>query len=87
MQGEGHEVTQLNPSIPVYVVEQLAGFPTGTGQAVGWIDYGQEHHVLWGVAYDDGGAVFWVPNPFIRLQFNLSAGQRPMGPRPAGAVE
>jgi hypothetical protein len=70
-------IHQCRPPIPVHVVENAAGFPAGNGQAVFLLDYSLEHHVLWAVAFDDGGAVFWVPNPFVRLQVNASAGRRP----------
>jgi hypothetical protein len=56
-------------------VENPAGFPPGDGLAVFILDYGIEHHVLWGIAMNDGGSVYWVPNPFVRLQFNSSAGR------------
>ena len=66
---------QLNPSIPVHVVENPDGFPVGDGLAVFLESQGLENHALWAVAYDVGGAVWWVPNPFIRLQVNPSAGR------------
>ena len=59
-------ITVLNPSIPVVVIEQ------GTGECIGWIDYGPEHHLLWIVALDAGGEVWQVPNTQIRLCRNPS---------------
>jgi hypothetical protein len=69
-------LVQLNPSIPMHVVENPDGFPVGNGLAIFLESDGLEHHVLWAVAYDDGGSVYWVPNPFVRLQSNPSAGRR-----------
>lgn len=61
---------QLNPSIPVYVKDK------GNGEAVGWIDYGKEDHLLWLVALDSDGSVWAVPNPDIRLLNNYSIGRQ-----------
>jgi hypothetical protein len=60
---------QLNPQIPVYVEGR------GTGRAIGWIDYSCEDHLMWIVAFDDGGEVWTLPNPKIRLQKNFSMGR------------
>lgn len=38
---------QLNPPIPVAT-------PKGAGYAMGWIDYFQEHDLLWIVGQDTG---------------------------------
>jgi hypothetical protein len=57
---------QLNPSIPVSVEHK------GTGECIGWIDYGPEHDLLWGVAFDSTGEVWWVPNPMVRFIKNYS---------------
>jgi hypothetical protein len=63
--------TQLNPTLPVYVT-QGGKFPQGEGYAIAVIDSSQEHHLLWVIAYDDGGEIWSVPNPFVRLQNNPS---------------
>lgn len=60
------KIVQLNPSIPVNVIDK------GSGQAIGWIDYGPEHHLLWIVAIDSTGEVWTTPNPKIRMQNNYS---------------
>jgi hypothetical protein len=60
---------QLHPAIPVYHEKH------GTGYAVGWQDYSQEHHLIWIVAFDKTGEVWSVPNPEIRLQFNYTMGR------------
>lgn len=65
---------QLDPPIPVFIVAGN-GWPEGSGYAMGWIDYSQEHFTLWKVAMDAGGAVFDVPQSHIRLQFNVSMGR------------
>ncbi len=49
--------------------------PAGDGLAVLVLDYGIDFHVLWDVAYGNGGQVWWVPNPYIRLQINPTAGR------------
>jgi hypothetical protein len=69
-------ILQLTPSLPVFVVDNPGGFPTGTGLAIFLIDESREHHTLWAVALDDGGSVYWVPNPYVRLQANMSVGRR-----------
>jgi hypothetical protein len=61
---------QLSPSIPVHVLNR------GAGEAVGWIDYGKEDHLIWVVAMDSNGEVWCVPNPEIRFMPNYSIGRR-----------
>jgi hypothetical protein len=61
---------QLNPSIPVYVVNK------GAGEAIGWIDYGKEDHLIWIVTLDANGEVWCAPNPEIRFEPNYSIGRR-----------
>ena len=63
------KILQLNPSIPVFVVNK------GQGEAIGWLDYGKEDHLLWIVAMCDSGEVWTVPNPEIRLLNNYSIGR------------
>jgi hypothetical protein len=60
---------QLDPAIPVWIEGK------GDGYAIGWIDYSQEHHVLWMVAMNDTGEVWTVANPLVRLQKNMSMGR------------
>lgn len=73
-------ILQLNPQIPVYVPSK-----NQTGWAIGWIDYSQDHNVMWGVAFDDSGEVWWCDNSDIRLVWNWSTGrEKPV--RPDGAV-
>lgn len=62
-------IIQLNPAIPIWTEER------GTGYALGWIDYSQEHEMLWIVAYDDSGEVWQVPNRLVRVQKNYSLGR------------
>jgi hypothetical protein len=68
-------ILQLAPSVPVFIVENAAGIPIGSGLAIFLLDESREHHTLWCVAYDNGGSVWWVPQPFVRLQVNPSAGR------------
>ena len=60
---------QLNPTIPVWVDEK------GTGHAIGWIDYSQEHHLLWIISFDATGEIWALPNTMVRLQKNISMGR------------
>lgn len=68
-------ILQLNPMIPVHVVAGAGGHPVGNGFAFAIIDYSSEHHVLWGVAFDDTGQVWWIQNTDIRFQRNASLGR------------
>ena len=60
---------QLNPSIPMHVLER------GPGQAIGMIDYGPEQNLLWVIALDEGGEIWCAPNPQVRVQSNWSLGR------------
>jgi len=62
-------ILQLNPTIPVWVKD------IGTGQAIGWMDYSSEHHLLWVIALDSNGEIWTIPNPQVRLQKNFSMGR------------
>ena len=61
--------TQLNPPIPVHVIDK------GKGQAFAVIDYGPEFDLLWVTGMDEGGEIWCVPNPAVRLQTNWSLGR------------
>ncbi|MEO1969845.1 MAG: hypothetical protein ABGW87_14170 [Sphingomonadaceae bacterium] len=61
--------TQLNPTIPVHVLGK------GDGFAVGVIDYGQEHNLLWVTAINGSGEIWCAPNPEVRMQANWSMGR------------
>ena len=65
--------TQLNPPIPLHVLGK------GDGQAIGMIDYGPEHNLLWITAIDATGEIWCAPNPKVRMQQNWSMG-RPVNP-------
>ena len=56
--------TQLNPPLPLTVLDKGKGF------AVGVIDYGQEHNLIWVTALDDSGEIWCAPNPMVRFQSN-----------------
>jgi hypothetical protein len=55
--------TQLNPPIPVEVIDKGKGF------AFAVIDYGQEHHLIWVVGLDTK-EIWCAPNPKVILQNN-----------------
>jgi hypothetical protein len=65
---------QLNPMLPVFVIPSDL-YPTGAAQAFCLIDYSSEHAVLWGVAFDATGEIWWVPNQYVRFQSNRSMGR------------
>ena len=61
--------TQLDPPIPLTVLEK------GDGFAVGVIDYGQEYDLLWVAALNESGEIWSAPNPQVRMQANWSMGR------------
>ena len=61
--------TQLNPAIPLHVLGR------GDGFALGVIDYGQEHNILWVTAITDTGEIWCAPNAEVRMQSNWSMGR------------
>lgn len=61
--------TQLNPPIPLHVLDK------GDGLAIGLIDYGPEHNLLWITAIDATGEIWCAPNPQVRMQANWSMGR------------
>lgn len=63
--------TQLNPPLPVFVVDR------GNGLAHGLIDYGPEHNLIWVTAIDETGEIWCAPNPKVRMQKNWSMGREP----------
>jgi hypothetical protein len=63
------KMLQLDPPIPIHVLEK------GRGQAIGWIDYGKEDHLIWIVALDENGQVWLAPNPEVRFLNNYSMGR------------
>lgn len=73
---------QLDPTIPVHVVDKGAGF------AFAVIDYGQEHNLIWVTAIDETGEIWCVPNPQVRLQGNWTMGRaRPSPPNDKAATK
>lgn len=62
-------LTQLNPTIPVYVIGKGEGF------ALAVIDYGQEHNLIWVTAINATGEIWCAPNPKVRLGSNWTMGR------------
>ncbi len=62
---------QLNPPIPLHVLER------GDGYALGVIDYGQEHHLIWVTAINDTGEIWCAPNHQVRMNRNWTMGRPP----------
>ena len=61
--------TQLRTPMPVHVLEK------GPGVAFAVIDYGIEHDLIWVTAIGDGGEIWCVPNPKIRMAANWTIGR------------
>jgi len=61
--------TQLDPPVPLHVLGK------GDGFALGVIDYGQEHNLLWVTAISETGEIWCAPNPEVRMQANWSMGR------------
>jgi hypothetical protein len=62
--------TQLNPTIPLHVLGK------GDGYAIGMIDYGQEHNLIWVTAIDGTGEIWCAPNHSVRLGRNWTMGRQ-----------
>ena len=62
--------TQLNPPIPLHVLGR------GDGYAIGMIDYGQEHNLIWVTVIDATGEIWCAPNPKVRLGKNWTMGRK-----------
>ena len=62
--------TQLNPPIPLHVLTK------GDGYAIGMIDYGQEHNLIWVTGLSESGEIWCAPNPLVRLEANWTMGRQ-----------
>ena len=60
---------QLEPTIPVHVLEK------GDGYAFAVIDYGQEHDLIWVTALTGSGEIWCAPNPMVRMGKNWTMGR------------
>lgn len=65
-------ILQLNPSIPVIVTSKS----NAKGRAFALIDYSIEEHVIWGIALDESGEIWWCENKDVRFQPNWTAGRK-----------
>lgn len=61
--------TQLNPQIPLKTDK-------GNGQAIGVIDYSEEHDLIWVVILDENGEIWCVPNAKVRGFPNYTMGRK-----------
>jgi hypothetical protein len=68
-QGKLRVFMQLNPTIPLHVLGK------GDGYAIGMIDYGQEHNLIWVTAIDETGEIWCAPNSKVRLGKNWTMGR------------
>lgn len=62
--------TQLNPYIPMYVVDRKT-----SGQAIGVIDYSKDDDLLWVIILDDTNEIWCVNNQNVRGVKNYSFGR------------
>ncbi|MCB2047212.1 MAG: hypothetical protein KDE32_03185 [Novosphingobium sp.] len=62
--------TQLNPALPLHVLDR------GDGYAIGIIDYGQEHNLIWVTVLNESGEVWCAPNPMVRFGKNWTMGRK-----------
>ena len=62
--------TQLNPYIPMFVVDRKT-----TGQAIGVIDYSKDDDLLWVIILDDTNEIWCVNNQNVRGVKNYSFGR------------
>lgn len=60
--------TQLHPQLPLST-------PRGTGQAVGVIDYSEEHDLMWVVVQDKTGEIWTYRNAEVRGIANTTMGR------------
>lgn len=61
--------TQLSPPLPVHVLGR------GDGYALGVLDYGQEHNLIWVTAITETGEIWCAPNSEVRMQSNWTVGR------------
>lgn len=61
--------TQLNPTLPLHVLDR------GDGYAIGMIDYGQEHNLIWVTVINATGEVWCAPNHKVRFGQNWTMGR------------
>lgn len=71
------KIIQLDPPLPLHILEK------GNGYAHFLIDYGIEEHLFWIVFLDDTGECWTVPNPKVRMQYNVSLGRIPLSKSPS----
>lgn len=62
-------ILQLNPPLPVYIVDK------GQGYAFAMIDYSQEHDIYFVVGMDKSGEIWTLNNKFVRMQVNITLGR------------
>ncbi len=67
---------QIHPALPVDACYGVAWERSGPGHAHAWIDYSQDHNLLWLVADDASGEFWLVPNHLVRAVPNASLGVR-----------
>jgi hypothetical protein len=57
-------IIQLEPTIPVYIPHKNI-----KGYALGWIDYSQEHNLIWVCALENS-EIWLLENHQVRVQYN-----------------
>lgn len=59
-------ILRLEPSIPVNVTSKNNEY----GRAIGWIDYSENHSLIWIVAMNDSREIWLVKNEDILMAVN-----------------
>ena len=68
-------ILQLNPQLPV-VVKTKDDKKWIKGYALGWIDYSQDHDLMFVVSLDSTGEIWIVPNDEVRMENNWTLKRR-----------
>ena len=66
-------IIQFSSTIPVIT-------PRGKALAIGWIDYGVEHDLMWICIQDSTGECWTWKNPEVRAQINITHGREHISP-------
>jgi hypothetical protein len=62
-------IIQLNPPIPMHVIDK------GNGYAIAMLDYSPEFNIMFVVAIDKTGEIWTVDNSKVRMQKNITLGR------------
>jgi len=71
-------VLQLNPPIPLTIVDNPDGIPTGNGIAYFVEEGGIDDDLIWVIALNDNGQCWSVRNRYVRFIWNKTYGRKDM---------